>query len=61
MVKLLQFPWGLFTLSTIVSAAAGIAILTFGAPPAILVVAPWAVLTVHMALSSRLDRRIGRR
>jgi hypothetical protein len=61
MVRLLKFPRGAIILSSLVSVAAGVAIVGFGAPPAILILASWAGATVYMQLNSRINRRLGRR
>jgi hypothetical protein len=61
MARFLKFPRGAVVLSTIVSMAAGVAIVGFGAPPAILILASWAGATVYMELNSRINRRLGRR
>jgi hypothetical protein len=61
MARLFQFSWSLTALSGIVAVACGIAILAFGAPAAILVLAPWALATVYIPLKPRLDRRVDRR
>ncbi|HUC08347.1 MAG TPA: hypothetical protein VMR96_09675 [Solirubrobacterales bacterium] len=39
------------SLSAIVSAICGVAIIAFGAPPAILILASWATITVYAMLS----------
>lgn len=61
MARLLKFPWGAVILSTLISVAAGIAIIIFGAPPAVLILASWAGATAYMQLNSRINRRLGRR
>jgi hypothetical protein len=61
MARLLQFPWGLVGLSSIVSVASGVAILGFGAPPAILILASWATATFYMTMKPRINRRLDRR
>lgn len=61
MVRFLKFPRGAIILSSLVSTAVGIAIVGFGAPPAILILASWAGATVYMELNSRINRRLGRR
>jgi hypothetical protein len=61
MVRLLKFPRGAIILSSIVSVAAGAAIVDLGAPPAVLILASWAGATVYMQLNSRINRRLGRR
>lgn len=60
MAKLLQFPRGLAATSGIVSLLCGAAILAFGAPPAILILAMWATATVYMTMKPRINRRLGR-
>ena len=61
MARLLKFPRGAIILSSIVSVAAGAAIVGLGAPPAVLILASWAGATVYMQLNSRINRRLGRR
>ena len=61
MARLFKFPRGAVILSTLVSVAAGVAIVVFGAPPAVLILASWAGATVYMQLNSRINRRLGRR
>jgi hypothetical protein len=61
MTKLLQFPWGLAATSGIVSLLCGAAILSLGAPPAILILAMWATATVYIAMKPRINRRLGQR
>lgn len=56
-----QFPWGTLATSTAVAVATGVAILGFGAPPAVLVPVAWASATIYMGLNSRFNRRLGRR
>jgi len=61
MARFLRFPRGAILLSTLVSAAAAIAIIAFDAPPAIFILATWAGATAYMELSPRINRRLGRR
>lgn len=61
MARLLKFPRGAVILSSIVSIAAGAAIVGFGAPPGILILASWAGATVYMQVNPRIKRRLGRR
>jgi hypothetical protein len=59
--RIFQTRWGASTLSAIISVASGVAIISFGAPPAILILASWAGAAVYMAISARIDRRFDRR
>jgi len=61
MARLLRFPRGAIILSSIVSVAAGVAIIGLGAPPAVLILASWAGATVYMQVNPRIKRRLGRR
>lgn len=55
-----QSRWGASALSAVVSAICGVAIVVFGAPPAILILASWATITVYATLTWP-DKRPGRR
>ncbi len=61
MVRFFKFPRGAIALSTLVSTMAAIAIIAFDAPPAIFILANWATATAYIELSSRMNRRLGRR
>jgi hypothetical protein len=61
MARFFKFPRGAIVLSTLVSATAAIAIIAFGAPPAIFILSSWAGATAYMELNSRINRRLGRR
>jgi hypothetical protein len=54
------FPWGMLATSTSVAIATGIAIIAFGAPPAILIPVGWASATAYRVLSSRFERQLNR-
>jgi hypothetical protein len=56
MARLLKTPRGASLLSAIVSVAAAVAILAFGAPPATLILTSWVTATIYLTLSSP-DRR----
>jgi hypothetical protein len=60
-MKMLPFPWDLVALSSTVSVACGVAIVGFGAPPAILVLASWALAPFYASIKPRIDRRLDRR
>jgi len=61
MARFLKFPRGAIVLSTLVSAAAAIAIIAFDAPQAMFVLSSWAGATAYMGLNSRINPRLGRR
>jgi hypothetical protein len=61
MARFLRFPRGAVILSSLVSVAAGVAIVAFEAPSAILILASWAGATFYMELNSRINRRLRRR
>jgi hypothetical protein len=58
---LLQSPWGTLATSTCVAITTGIAIFGFGAPAVILLPITWGGAVVYMSLSTRFERRFGRR
>lgn len=60
MARLFRPPWGASLFSGIVSAATGLAIFVFGAPP-ILVPVSWATAIGYMTIKARIVRRIGPR
>jgi hypothetical protein len=51
MKTFLQSRWGASALSTVVSVVCGIAIVAFGAPPAILILALWATISIYFSLT----------
>jgi hypothetical protein len=55
-----SFPWGMLATSTSVAIATGIAIIAFGAPPAILIPVGWAGATAYRVLNSRVERQLNR-
>lgn len=59
--KFFRTRWGASTLSAAVSIVSGVAIIAFGAPPAILILASWAGATAYMGMSARVGRRPRRR
>ena len=59
--RYLNSPLGALLLSSSLSAAAGAAIITLGAPVWILVAVAWGGALVYGATAPWLDRRLGRR
>jgi hypothetical protein len=55
-----SFPWGMLATSTSVAIATGIAVIAFGAPPAILIPVGWGSATAYRVLSSRFERQLNR-
>jgi hypothetical protein len=55
-----SFPWGMLATSTSVAIATGIAVIAFGAPPAILIPVGWVSATAYRVLSSRFERQLNR-
>jgi hypothetical protein len=51
MKTFLQSRWGASTLSAVVSIVCGIAIVALGAPPAILILALWATISIYLSLT----------
>jgi hypothetical protein len=58
---LIRFPWGPLIFSTVISVTACIAILGFGLAPKMQVPIAWGTCAGCTALSSWVERRLGRR
>jgi hypothetical protein len=61
MARLFRPPWGASVFSSIVAIATGLAILMFGAPPAVLVPVSWATALVYVVMKPRILQRLGSR
>jgi hypothetical protein len=58
---MIRLPWGPLIFSTVISAAACVAILGFGMAPKMLVPIAWGTAISYSAFSSWAHRRLGRR
>lgn len=61
MERLTRFPWGTLSLSATLTGAAAVAIFAFGAPAWILLPVAWGGAVLYGAMTSWVDRRLGRR
>lgn len=60
MERLIQNPWTLLAMSTVLSTASFIAIVGFGAPPLTLILVGLAGSTIYMEIEARVRGRSGR-